>query len=223
MLPFLVQLAMDLDNRDRFLRSAAGRVRDRAVHISDIVRTQRDLGSVAAGQTDVDVVRAVQATVRLLGERIEDKGIAVDLEGLKASPQVRVYASQFHQMLLNLLTNAIEAIDELATAGGRGAPPEIAVCTRADDDRLVLEVRDSGVGFDEDPRTLVAAGYSTKGDGSGLGLHSTANFVASVGGRIELSSEGRGRGATVRVMLPVTPSPGNEPAMDPLGDATGER
>ena len=204
-LPFLIQLALDLEARDRFLRSAAGRVRDRAVHISDIVRSQRDLGTVAMGRTDVDVVRAVRATLNLIREQIEDRGIAVDLDGLKALPQISVYASQFHQMLLNLLTNAIEAIDELAAAGGGDAPREIAVASREEDGRLVLEVRDNGIGFDEDPRTLVAAGYSTKSAGSGLGLHSIANFVAGSGGRIELSSEGRGRGATVRVMLPVPP------------------
>ena len=204
--PFLIDLARDLDSRDRLLGTAANRVRDRGVHIADIVRSQRNLGSVAAGRTDVDVARSVKATVGLLREQIDGKGIAVDLDGLKTLPPIRVHASQFHQMLLNLLMNAIEAIDERATAED-GAPASLAVSAGAEDECLVLEVRDNGVGFVGDPRNLVAAGYSTKDSGSGLGLHSTANFVAGSGGRIELSSEGRGRGTTVRITLPLTPPP----------------
>lgn len=220
--PFLIDLARDLDSRDRHLCTAANRVRDRGTHIADIVRSQRNLGSVAAGRTDVDVARSVKATLRLLREQIDGKGISVDVDGLRALPPVREHASQFHQMLLNLLTNAIEAIEELATAGGGDEPPEIAIAARAEDDCLIVEVRDNGVGFVGDPQALIVAGYSTKESGSGLGLHSTANFVASSGGRLELSSEGRGRGATVRVILPLTPlPPENESVKNSSGKTMG--
>ena len=61
---------------------------------------------------------------------------------------------------------------------------------------------DNGVGFDgKDARMFFAAGYSTKESGTGLGLHSAANFVVGSGGRIDLSSEGVGKGATVQVQL----------------------
>ena len=62
-----------------------------------------------------------------------------------------------------------------------------------------------------DTRKFFAAGYTTKESGSGLGLHSAANFVVGSGGRIDLSSEGVGKGATARVMLRLS-------ALDRLGE-----
>ncbi len=55
---------------------------------------------------------------------------------------------------------------------------------------------------------LFAAGYTTKAAGTGLGLHSAANFVVGSGGRIDLSSDGVGKGATARVMLRLFPRAG---------------
>jgi len=51
---------------------------------------------------------------------------------------------------------------------------------------------------------LFAPGYTTKRNGSGLGLHSVANFVIGSGGRIQALSDGAGKGTTMRVMLPLS-------------------
>ena len=50
-------------------------------------------------------------------------------------------------------------------------------------------------------RLIFSAGYTTKDGGSGLGLHSVANFVIGSGGSIEALSDGHGTGTTIRVML----------------------
>jgi len=63
-------------------------------------------------------------------------------------------------------------------------------------------VSDNGIGFGaRDSRMFFAAGYSTKASGTGLGLHSAANFVVRSGGRIDLSSDGVGKGATAHIRL----------------------
>jgi len=80
--------------------------------------------------------------------------------------------------------------------------PRISVRACADGDFLDIEVSDNGIGTAErDTRMLFAAGYTTKGDGTGLGLHSAANFVISSGGQIRLLSDGIGKGATAHVRL----------------------
>ena len=67
---------------------------------------------------------------------------------------------------------------------------------------------DNGIGTDEkDTRAFFAAGYTTKETGTGLGLHSAANFAIGSGGQIHLSSDGIGKGATVQVRLRVPPPP----------------
>ena len=67
---------------------------------------------------------------------------------------------------------------------------------------LVLDVIDNGVGIArKNLKMIFVAGYSTKRGGSGLGLHSAANFVTSSGGKIQPLSDGIGQGTTMRVML----------------------
>ena len=62
-----------------------------------------------------------------------------------------------------------------------------------------------GIGIrNKDTRVLFSPGYTTKETGSGLGLHSAANFVIGLGGRIQPLSEGTGKGTTMRVTLPLS-------------------
>ena len=123
----------------------------------------------------------------------------------RAPCEIRVRESQFHQMLVNLIKNAIEAIDDLATERGLARTPSIRMRAYSGDKYLNVEVADSGIGLRTgDTRRLFAPGYTTKAAGSGLGLHSAANFVIAAGGRIEALSDGFGRGTTMRIMLPLS-------------------
>ena len=123
----------------------------------------------------------------------------------RAPREIRVRESQFHQMLVNLIKNAIEAIDDLATERGLARTPSIRMRAYSGDKYLNVEVADSGIGLGTgDTRRLFAPGYTTKAAGSGLGLHSAANFVIAAGGRIEALSDGFGRGTTMRIMLPLS-------------------
>ena len=108
-------------------------------------------------------------------------------------------------MLVNLLKNAMEAVDERAARlGTDGWRPRIRVSAHRmpDEDLLTIDVADNGIGIEPSRLPSVfAAGYTTKPEGTGLGLHSAANFIIGSGGRIEPLSEGVGRGTTMRVKL----------------------
>ena len=102
---------------------------------------------------------------------------------------------------MNLVKNAMEAIEELA-ASGRLDEPAIDIRCYRRDDYLVIDIVDNGIGIaDTHNRLIFSAGYSTKEGGSGLGLHSAANFVIASGGKIRVLSDGVGKGTTMRLML----------------------
>ena len=64
----------------------------------------------------------------------------------------------------------------------------------------MIDVRDNGIGIDPSEfRSIFFPGYTTKADGTGLGLHSAANYVIGSGGTIRPLSDGIGHGATLRV------------------------
>ena len=128
-------------------------------------------------------------------------------------------------MLVNLMKNAIEAIDALAAAGDGAAPrepPRIRIACYLQDDFLVVDVIDNGIGLVEQRKRMVfTAGYTTKDGGSGLGLHSAANFVIASGGSIRALSDGVGTGTTIRVMLR-REAPAAEPGRQGHGSAAAE-
>lgn len=100
----------------------------------------------------------------------------------------------------------MEATDERAARleDGPAWRPGIRVLAYRGDqkDTLTIDVTDNGIGIDPSRfGSLFNAGYTTKKNGSGLGLHSAANFVIGSGGSIRPLSDGIGRGATLRVTL----------------------
>ena len=201
-LPFICAIAADFKNQnDRWLQRAE-RIKQRAIHIADIVITQKSFGSSSIVRKDVNIYKMIDEALKLQQESIDKRGIQIDIDCENAPQEIRIQESQFHQMLVNLIKNSIEAIDELIQSGGLNETPRIGIRTYINEDFYCLEVIDNGIGIKEENNKLIfAAGYTTKQLGSGLGLHSIANFVIASGGKIEPLSEGIGKGMTMCVML----------------------
>ena len=199
--PFFVALAADLAAQNARWLATVTRVRERVRHIVDVIRSERALATGPLEPKVIDLRRQIGDAVGALQELLARRGIGVEVDCGRAPEQVRMQESRFHQLLVNLVRNAMEATDERAAAGGFGAgeTPRIRIAAYLDPDHLVVEVSDNGIGIDPRRlRSIFAAGYTTKKSGLGLGLHSAANFVNGVGGRITPLSDGPGRGATLR-------------------------
>ena len=201
-MPFLFALANDFGEMETQLLKTVERVRDRVAHITDIVRTQQGFDKDMTVLKDLDLEETINAAIQVLQDSIHRRGIQLHVNCVGTPAQVRIRESQFHQMVVNLVKNSIEAIDETALSGASNEPPEIHIRSYVDDEFLVIDVVDNGVGIDpKDLKDIFASGHTTKDTGSGLGLHSAASYVASVGGSLEALSDGVGKGATVRVRL----------------------
>ena len=209
-LPFVMALAEDFANRNDKLVHTVDRVKSRATHIADIIRTQKSYSDVSVVRKDISLQKAVTDAAKLLQDSIDRRDIQFKIDCAKAPAEVRIQENQFHQMIVNLIKNSVEAIDELGQRHGLNGTPSIEINGYVEDDFLVIDVTDSGIGLEpENFKSIFAAGYTTKTSGSGLGLHSSANFVIGCGGQIYPLSEGIGKGTTMRVMLrldSVTPS-----------------
>ena len=204
-IPFLISLAAGYATRQRSLRSTVERVRDRARRIADIVRNEKVLGTAGAARKDIDLHDALLAAFRVLRDSLAKRGIRTAIDCRRAPREIRIRESQFHQMLVNLIKNSMDAIDQLAAERGSTREPFIRVRAWSEDRFLNVEVIDSGIGLEtSDVKVLFAPGYTTKPDGSGLGLHSSANFVIASGGHIRPASDGHGKGTAMRVMLPLS-------------------
>jgi signal transduction histidine kinase len=131
----------------------------------------------------------------LLGDRAGRNAISIRTEldlGLPATTADRV---QLQQVLRNLMLNGIEAMQD---TGG-----ELTVASkRGEDGQLLILVRDSGSGLPVDAsRHIFEAFFTTKPQGSGMGLSISRRVIESHGGRLWANAN-TGRGATFQFTLP---------------------
>jgi PAS domain S-box-containing protein len=166
-----------------------------------------------AGRALVDLNQAVETTC--LVAKNEWKYIAeMEFDLDRGMPGITCYPGEINQVILNLIINAVHAIE--AAAAGGGGKGTIRVSTRAEGDCLVLRVADSGTGIPEKIRDQVFLPFFTTkpvGKGTGQGLAIVHSVVLRQGGTVGFETE-EGKGTVFIVRLPVTPpapAPGTAP------------
>jgi CheY-like chemotaxis protein len=127
-------------------------------------------------------------------------GVRLELAFPDELPLVAADAGQMRQVVLNLVTNAAEAL------GGKPGTVRVAAGVRGEgpDRRVRLEIADDGCGMTPEVQArMFEPFFSTKFTGRGLGLAAVHGIVAAHGGTLEVESA-PGAGTRVRVLLPVT-------------------
>jgi nitrogen-specific signal transduction histidine kinase/CheY-like chemotaxis protein len=139
-------------------------------------------------------------------------------------PPVLANAAQIRQIVMNLVTNASEAMRDrdgsIRVTTRRMNAGEVATFTTelADGDYVQIEVTDNGCGMSEETRSrMFDPFYSTKGAGHGLGLAVVQGIVRSLSGAIKIASE-VGHGTTIQVMLPCAEAIKAEADRDAVSD-----
>ena len=208
-IPFIVALADDFARQNDQLRQTVERVRGRVTHITEIIRTQSPSAEGFTVHKDIVLRQTILDSIRVLQDPINELGIQMHVDCVHAPAVITIQENRFQQMLINLVKNAVEAIEELSDSGEHDVMPCIRITARLQGNQLVIDVADNGIGIDPSRiRSIFTPGYTTKTGGSGLGLHSAANFAVSSGGSIVPLSDGIGTGTTMRVslrLLPATP------------------
>ncbi|MDR3641961.1 MAG: ATP-binding protein [Humidesulfovibrio sp.] len=143
----------------------------------------------------------VSGTMRLVGNMLDVSGIEVELHLAEGLPPIFVDEHQIYQVLVNIVTNAIQAMEELGEGERR-----LIISTRVGcaPDCLEIEMRDTGKGIPVELLPHVFDPFfSTKGvSGTGLGLSVSYGIIKNHGGRIRAGNAPEG-GAVLTVELPV--------------------
>jgi two-component system sensor kinase FixL len=170
------------DERSTMVRDAMDKAADQALRAGEIIRRLRDF--VARGESE----RRVESIKKLVEEAsalalvgAKDRGIRVRFVFDPSIDLVLVDRVQIQQVLLNLMRNAIEAMEESQTR-------ELVVsATPADDDMVAIGVADTGHGIAPDVSAqLFQPFFTTKRHGMGVGLSISRTIVEAHGGQIEV-------------------------------------
>jgi len=175
--------------------AASRTVRD-ATRAADIVDRVRSLYRRGTPQRElVDLNEIIQEMIVLLQDTSNRHSIAIRTELATSLPKVMADRVQLQQVLMNLLLNGIEAMKDM---GG-----ELMVTSkRTEDGQLLISVSDSGIGLPvEESERIFEAFFTTKPQGTGMGLSISRTIVESHSGRLWASAN-TGRGATFHFSLP---------------------
>ncbi|MGE0757086.1 MAG: CHASE4 domain-containing protein [Pirellulaceae bacterium] len=195
---YVVSLHDNLQREKSDAAAEISRLRDTVRHIRDAIAVQQTYAGKSDFRQDVDVAAVLDEALQLNQEelRIRQVQVTVDVPSL---PEVQLNKSKISQVLVNLLRNAIQAM-ETTPAAERRLHVRVGVF---DERGLEWEIQDNGCGFDAQLRgRLFSHGFTTKPSGNGFGLHFCANAIQEMGGSISAESPGPGRGATIRIQLP---------------------
>jgi signal transduction histidine kinase len=145
-----------------------------------------------------NVARLVEGLLPGFQGPLRDQRIDVQLDLPSTLPQVRVDPMQLEQALVELVSNALDAMPnggrlQIGAHAANGGPSELEVA---------IEVSDTGGGIPAAALPSVCEPFfTTRQDGTGLGLAIAKRYVEQNGGRLEIESQ-EGKGTTVRVRLP---------------------
>jgi len=189
--------------------------------LEEVDRLNRVVGSFlayarphAGNPVPLDINAAVRRTVQILSsQKTDDIDIHMDLG--KALPRVKIDPEQLRQVLMNLVQNAIQAMDghgrvTVGTTARRasratwaaGRESERGPAAKPDDEVVEISVRDTGPGISQKVmKNLFVPFFTTKDQGTGLGLAISQSIVRSAGGVIDVQSQA-GAGTTFVVVLP---------------------
>jgi signal transduction histidine kinase len=197
-----------LQRGDEKTRASATNIKDAAEHAAALTRQLMSFGRQQVRRPErLDLAQVTAQLERLLGKFVGEH-IQLAIKPGADVPAVLADRTEVEQVLLNLVTNARDAMPDggsltvrtgVATAAMRARCPEVAGAAAA-----FLSVTDTGIGIPADVRArLFEPFYTTKeiGKGTGLGLATVQAIAGNSGGAVLVDSE-PGQGATFTVVLP---------------------
>jgi signal transduction histidine kinase len=168
---------------------------ERAASIIDRVRSLYRQETPRRDLVDLnDIIREMSV---LLSDTATRSSVSIRATLASGLPAIKADRVQLQQVLMNLMLNGIEAMQE---NGGELA----AASERTEDGQVLISVSDSGIGLPVDKsQRIFEAFFTTKPQGSGMGLSISRRIIESHGGRL-WASPNTGRGATFQFTLPPT-------------------
>jgi len=146
------------------------------------------------GNIQANLRRALDSTLAVLRDGLERQRIQLDVRLQDIVPNIQVGQGDLEQLLLNLVTNAKDAMP----TGG-----VLTIMTEIAGGNIAILVHDNGSGIpSEDMSRVQEPFFTTKKNGNGLGLSICRSIAWNAGGRMELTSR-PGVGTQVRVLLPI--------------------
>ncbi|HSZ16102.1 MAG TPA: ATP-binding protein [Terracidiphilus sp.] len=198
-LPYMGNLSRHLEQEREQMGKEVASLSQHIGHIKEIVSMQQTYARPAGVYEKVPLPDLMEDLQGLSRPGIERHDIQFRIEDDFSAP-ITTDRHKVLQILLNLVSNAKDAV-KVRDASERRITIHIV---RVGEERMAIRVTDNGIGILPANRVRIFShGFTTKADGHGFGLHSSALAAKQLGGSLTVESEGSNRGATFVLELPI--------------------
>jgi PAS domain S-box-containing protein len=197
---YLSKLAVNLAYEQKEILQEVDSLAGNILHIKEIVATQQNYARVSGITESLRVADLVEDALRINAGAMERHGVTVVREYFEMPP-ILVEKHKVLQVLVNLIGNAKYACEASAQNN-----KQVTLRVTHENSQVKISVIDNGIGISRENLTRIFGyGFTTKKEGHGFGLHSSALAAKEMGGTLTASSEGPGQGATFTLELPIQP------------------
>jgi PAS domain S-box-containing protein len=187
------------------LVEVSDRISEQVDRASEIINRLREFGRKSDFVKEkVNINKVVRDAHGLINQQFRLQNIGVTLHLEKNLPPITARSTRIEQVILNLLTNALDAVTQRNKTDLKKAKPTIRICSFLENDRVTLSVTDNGLGIPGDKLDKVFEPFFTTkevGGGMGLGLSISYGIVKDYNGQIDVESQ-EGVGTTVKLAFP---------------------
>jgi two-component system, NtrC family, sensor kinase len=204
---------MDLEFIKRDLPNLLRSMRVGTSRISEIVRSLRIFSRLdESARKAVNIHDGLDSTLMILGNRLKGNSNRLDIAVIKTYgdlPDITCYAGQLNQVFMNLLANAIDAIDESFTDSSSSKIAKIYIQTTIDtaSQTITISIRDNASGISPEVQNRIFDQFFTTkavGKGTGLGLAISQEIITQKhGGKLTCQSI-VGEGTEFKILLPIS-------------------
>ena len=199
------EMASDEKADPVYLKKKADKVFDNITRIRNIIDHIRvfSRGHDDYILTGFDVNTSILNAVSMISQQFKHYAVDLQLDLDEQLPQVTGNTYKFEQVILNLLSNARDALTEKEKKSSAPFPMKIEIRSFMENENLLVEVADNGIGIaEENIQQVMLPFFTTKdpGKGTGLGLSVSYQIIREMQGSIEFSSQ-LSQGTKIRIIL----------------------
>ncbi|MDX1642611.1 MAG: triple tyrosine motif-containing protein, partial [Balneolaceae bacterium] len=198
LLEYYLKLEGPLQKEQEKMTTQAQRLINKIELIKEIIAAQQSYAGTGMNAESVSLTEVIENALSLQAGSIERHGLHIEKD-FQSTEKVFAQRSKLIHVLVNILKNAKEAMN-----GMDPNDKQIVIKTWQDDENVFISISDTGSGIKEEHKSKIfTQGFTTKKNGHGFGLHSSANYMSEMGGNIKMNSNGDARGAEFILSLPL--------------------
>jgi signal transduction histidine kinase len=200
LLPYYLSVGDMIKNEHKKLSHEVRSLSGKISLMKDVIATQQNYAKTEFFDEQVNLINIIEDALSMQLQSLVRHGVTVS-KNYNEVPDIFVQKSKLINVLMNLIKNAKEAVDNNPD-GNKFINIEI---NQADANNVSIKINDNGIGISkENLNKIFTHGFTTKKSGHGFGLHTCANSMTEMGGRLSVKSDGPGKGASFKLTFPIS-------------------